>query len=116
MNASAILNEARELAGLIQALENQDLYQRIVGLRDQIFALSEENLALRERVRDLERNQQVNAQIFREGNVYYLKTANEKKGPFCMTCWDADGKLINLIVTSDPEFGTSMHCGRCAKT
>jgi hypothetical protein len=90
-----------------------ELYQRIVDLRDEIFALSEENLTLKERVRDLERQQEIDVQLVRDGNVYYRQLANgEREGPHCMACWDGDRKLVNVML-NDGHFGPTIRCGRC---
>ena len=78
--------------------------------------MSEENRALKEKIREMEQRQKLAVDLFREGNVYYQKTAEGKKfGPFCMACWDGDGKLINVI-WNQTEIATIMKCGRCAKS
>ncbi|MDB6124466.1 MAG: ATPase involved in repair [Pedosphaera sp.] len=49
--------------------------------------------------------------LVRQGNVYYQTIDGIKKGPFCMTCWDADEKLINVILRGHGL----MRCVRCNK-
>jgi hypothetical protein len=117
MAALEILGHAKEIAELIRTYNNMDLYQKIVDLRDEIINLSEDNLSLKERVRELEQQQVITSELVREGNVYYRPITDGKKlGPFCMTCWDGDRKLVNLILGFDEaREGETIRCGRCAR-
>jgi hypothetical protein len=116
MGVSDILGHAKEIAELVKKYNNMDLYQKIVDLRDEIFKLSEDNLTLKERVRELEKQQEITAQLTREGNVYWQITVDGKKlGPFCMACWDGDRKLINVLQTRDRYGNLAIICGRCSK-
>jgi len=92
-----ILDNAKEVANLIKKYNDQDLYQKIIDLRDEIFNIREENQQLKERVNELERAEDISAKLEKRDNVYYRTDREEDQaGPFCMTCWDADRKLINL--------------------
>src|SRR5262245_34678792 len=116
MGMSDVLTSAKEIAELIRAYNNMELYQKIVDLRDEIFKLSEENLTLKGRICELERQQEVVAKLTRDGNVYYQDLGNgERRGPFCLACWDGDRKLINLIVEINAYDQETIKCGRCMK-
>ena len=113
LNPLNIVEHAKEIAELIRKYNDIELYQKIVDLRDEIFALREENLALRAKVKELEEVQAITPRLSRDGNVYYLMESDgTKKGPFCMTCWDADKKLVNLLLSND-RWGRHIHCNRC---
>lgn len=104
-----ILENAKELAVLIKKYNDQDLYQRIVDLRDEIFSLREENLALKEQVRAFEEAADISSELTRKENVYYRHHPDGRtSGPYCLGCWDGDRKLVNVM-----EFAYTMKCGRC---
>ena len=114
MGAFDILGQAKEIAELVRKYNNMELYQKIVDLRDEIYKISEENLSLKERVKELERQQDISAELARDGNVYYRAVEGGKKiGPYCMACWDADRKLVNLILGNDAYGNGTIKCGRC---
>jgi hypothetical protein len=107
---SNIVDHVKEIATLIQKYQDQELYQKIVDLRDEVFELRESNLELKEQVRKLTERQNLQDQLVREGNDYYRQHPNKGKlGPYCSTCWDADGKLIHLT-----DMGGYTHCFICA--
>jgi hypothetical protein len=113
--AMGIIENAKEVAELVRKYNDLDLYQKILDLRDEIFALREENLALRERMKEFEKAQVIAKEIRRDGNVYRRRSSDgTESGPYCMTCWDADRKLVNVILSKD-RFGTHFRCGRCHK-
>jgi len=110
-----ILDNAKEVADLVKKYNDLDFYQKIVDIRDEIFQLREENLALRQRVKELEDSEDISSRLRRAGNVYKLKESDDSEsGPYCMTCWDADRKLVNLILSKD-RWGTHIKCNRCNK-
>ena len=62
----SILNNAKEIADLIKKYNDQDLYERIVALREQILELREENLSLKEVVtRERFKHQQIVTQFYK---------------------------------------------------
>ena len=115
MGAFDVMGHAKEIAELVRKYNNMELYQKIVNLRDEIFNLSEDNIALKERVKELERQQDISSELVREGNVYHRQIDDGKKaGPYCMACWDGDSKLVNLILGHDLYGNQTIRCGRCA--
>tara|TARA_R110002095_G_scaffold149654_1_gene129337 strand:+ start:1812 stop:2171 length:360 start_codon:yes stop_codon:yes gene_type:complete len=98
-----IVADAKEIAELIKKYNDQELYERIVNLRDEILDLREDNILLKETVKNLEVSLQTDRQLVRKGNVYLLKddVENERIEDvdtpwFCMSCWDYDRKLVNV--------------------
>jgi len=111
-----ILDNAKEVANLIKKYNDQDLYQKIINLRDEIFNLREEKQQLKERVNELERAEDIGSKLERRGNVYYRTDREEdQSGPFCMSCWDADRKLVNVITWIDRDEQRMMKCNKCDK-
>jgi hypothetical protein len=79
-------------------------------LRDEIFALREENLSLKETLNQIQEAADISDQLVREDLFYYRKLADgSKTGPYCFACWDGDRKLVNIPVS---RYG-ALQCGRC---
>lgn len=91
-----ILDNAKDVAELIKKYNDQELYQKIIDLRDEIFSLKEENLAQKERIKILEDELSIKNNLIYDKPYYWLKDSDSKDGPFCQKCWDADKKLIRL--------------------
>jgi len=66
----------KRIASLVQKYQDQDLYQRTVDLRDEIFALREENLSLKEALKQIQEAADISEQLVKESNLYYRKLAN----------------------------------------
>ena len=108
-----IIDHAKELADLIKKYNDQDLYERIVTLREEILTLREENLSLKEEVKRFQATTDISGRLIREGNCYFLNDDENRKHPYCLTCWDSDRKLVNLILSEDRS-GKRITCGICA--
>ena len=110
----SIIDNARVIAELVKKYNDQDLYERIVDLREEILGLREENLELKEESRRLKDTQALSAKLIRDGNCYYRDADTERTSPFCLACWDADRKLVSLILTQGYGGTTTIHCNVCA--
>lgn len=112
-----IIDNAKEIAELVKKYNDQELYQKLVSLREEILSLREENLQLREAIAQLESSSKIAAELKRDGNAYYIsKEEQDRLGPFCMTCWDYDSKLVNMSVhtsTVQDRKHASTRCGIC---
>ena len=108
----SILDDAKQIAELIKKYNDQDLYERIVTLREEILALREENMKLKEALAKSQEAADVSDKLVRDGNCYFFKDDEKKERPYCLTCWDADRKLVSLILSSD-RWGTHIRCGVC---
>jgi hypothetical protein len=92
------LETLKETIGLIQKVDNIDLYRRMLDLQTQVHALIDENRALKE---TLSR---------REGltfskNAYWMG----EDGPFCSPCWDGKATLVRLHL----QKGFHPRCPNC---
>lgn len=93
----SVLDTARELSELIKKYNDQELYEKIVTLREQLLDLREENAALRERIKHLEDAQKIEARLIRKGNYYVTDDDPEgENNIYCLACWDHDRRLISL--------------------
>ena len=113
-----IIDNAKEIAECVKKYNDQELYQKLVALREEILSLREENLQLRETVSQLESSSKIASELIRDGNAYYIeREGQDRAGPFCMACWDYDSKLVNMTVnrsTIQGRTSTSIRCGICA--
>ena len=109
----SILDDAKQIAELVKKYNDQDLYERIVALREEILALREENIGLKEELRKCQEAADIAERIVRVGNCYYFKNDAKREKPFCLTCWDADRKLVSLIMGGGMH-GKTIKCGICA--
>jgi hypothetical protein len=114
----SIIDNAKEIAELIKKYNDQELYQKLVSLREEILELREENIKLKELVSQHEAASKIAAELYRDGNAYYIdKEGQERSGPYCMTCWDYESKLVNMSVKTNNIQGrklTTVTCGICA--
>lgn len=88
-----LYQDIKELIKKGMALEAQE---KVMEMREAALAYREENLALKERVRDLEASAQIEASLNWDGVVYWRGGEDEKEGPYCPRCWDAEKKLLRL--------------------
>lgn len=110
-----IVQNVKEIAELIKKYNDQELYQKIVDLREEILALREENLELKEQLSSISQQSSNAESLERRGNVYYLKNDDgTEKGPYCMSCWDYERKLVNLgVATYKGKFGETRESYTC---
>ncbi|MBP3546648.1 MAG: hypothetical protein J6K16_05925 [Alphaproteobacteria bacterium] len=84
-----ILDNVKDVYALIKKLGNQELVEKMLDLKDQIFELREENRNLKEKL-----SEQESYDMYFEDNMYW--DANKKDGPYCSKCWDDNKKAIHL--------------------
>ena len=94
----SIVDNAKEIAKLVKKYNDQELYEKIVNLREQILALREDNLKLKEQIKKIEAAGDIEKKIIREGNCYYFADDSDRKNPYCIPCWDYEKKLVGLII------------------
>ena len=106
----SIIDDAKEIANLVKKYNDQDLYERIVSLREQILELREDNIKLKEQFKELSKAKDIEDKLVRIGNAYYFKDDSTHKNPYCLACWDHDKKLVSMV------FGlhNTIRCKICA--
>ncbi len=106
----SIMSNAKEIADLVKKYNDQDLYQKLVSLREEILEIREENISLKDQVKVLKDAQKTSEQLIRSGNSYVKKDdPNGEIGKYCMACWDYECKLVNL---GEGMYGTLV-CNIC---
>ena len=103
-----IVDNFKDVFKVADTLNNIDLYKKLGELQTRVMEVEEENRALKEELRSLKDQSKTDAELEVENNAYYLHRNGKKEGPFCMTCWDADRKLMRerLGATEGTHFCT----------
>lgn len=109
-----IMDNAKNIAELVKKYNDQELYEKIMSLREQILSLREENIGLKEKIKTMEKAFEIKEKLIKDGNCYFRASDTEKKQPYCMTCWDADKKLVSLMRERGVG-GTRIRCNICRK-
>ena len=75
-------------------MNNADLYKKLGETQNAVYELVEENRALKEQLREMKAQREINDELQPHGNAYWRTKDDKRDGPFCMRCWDVDGKLV----------------------
>lgn len=90
-----IIENVKETVGLIQKIDNLDLYRRILNLQAEVMQLVEENT-------ELKRSLNLQQDLVFEKNAYWKRSQDsQKEGPFCPQCWDSSRLLMRSLDKGD---------------
>ncbi|HAN10104.1 MAG TPA: hypothetical protein DCP90_05785 [Clostridiales bacterium] len=97
-----LIGDIKDAASIVQKADNIELYQKILDIQASALELQEENINLKNKVRELEKRKNIEDSLeFRE-NAYYKKLEDNKEdGPFCSACWDKDKRLTRMHSIND---------------
>ncbi len=96
MSSSISISRTKELWELIKAGATLDAQERIMELRQAMLDLQEENLALKEELREANQQLAVPALVIDRGVYWVQLEGDSRDGPFCPLCADGAGKRIRL--------------------
>src|SRR5260370_21150622 len=105
-----IIENFKDVLKLADAANNLDLYKKLAELQNSVLGLQEENQALKERLREAEKQSEIAGRLQVKDNAYYLDDGRQLDGPFCMRCWDVDGKLVRERLGATPRTHFCLHC------
>jgi hypothetical protein len=96
--------------------DNIEVMKQLLDAQKEARDLFEENRRLKEHIRELEKRRDISANLRADGKRYWLRVEKGEDGPFCTTCWDVDGRLVRLTLTSDREDDGTLYgfCAYCA--
>lgn len=87
----------KDLAKVIQRMDNIEVTQKLMDVQMQAGELIEEAHVLRDKVRQLETRSQIEQSLVFEDDVYYRRLSKGgEDGPFCSKCWDVTKALVRL--------------------
>jgi hypothetical protein len=104
-----LIDTVRDAAELVQKADNIDLLRQLLKVQQEAMALLEENRALKEQLRERDERERLTAQLVYRDNAYWLRDG-EKERAYCLRCWDADRKLVTLLV-GDGTY-SCLNCGK----
>jgi len=90
--------------------------EKIQELRRLFVAVQEENVKLRERVRQLEAANVPKYQLIFDKGVYWTVEGTQRDGPFCPACQDRNSKLVHLHYTQTGTPGVYWLCKSCQQS
>ena len=89
--------------------------EKIMELREAVMTLQEENLWLKQKLKELEYETDVSRNMYFDKGIYWLRKPTDdgtnREGPFCQVCYDRDRKLVRLHRNSTPQGG--WYCAAC---
>jgi hypothetical protein len=109
----SIISDVREVADLVKQLGNIELYKKIVDLESKIYELTQEDLASKGKISDLESSLKIRDELkFKQ--PYYYKEGDQV--PFCPLCWEANQIPIHLIGPNyNNDRSVYYYCNHCGK-
>ncbi|MCH9032111.1 MAG: hypothetical protein IIB00_07625 [candidate division Zixibacteria bacterium] len=91
-----MLPNFKEISELIKKGLTIEAQEKFMELREGAVKLQEENLSLREQVRELESQLAIRGKVVWAEPYYWLEEDGKRDGPYCQKCYDCDIKLIRL--------------------
>jgi hypothetical protein len=93
----SLLQDAKAVVELAHQMGNMDLYKRLVELQGQVVELAQRNLELEQELAEITKAGDLGAKLQIREDAYWLpRDGQQPDGPFCMTCWDVDNKLVRM--------------------
>ena len=108
----------KELAELLKDGLTPEAQEKIMELRQTVLAIQEENLQLKERIRQLETATAATPtrEVIYDKGVYWTLERGARQGPFCPACQDRAGKLVRLHYSHTGTPGVYWMCKACQQS
>ena len=107
----------KELAALLKDGMTPEAQEKIMELRQTVLAIQEENLQLKERIRQLEVGAApATREVVYDKGVYWTLERGVRQGPFCPACQDRAGKLVRLHYSHTGTPGVYWMCKACQQS
>lgn len=85
----------KDIGAHVKKIKDIDLTNDVLDLQGKMIELFTENQELKQKLADLQENDELAKNIVFQDGAYYNKETGE--GPFCSSCWESNNKLIHLI-------------------
>jgi ribosomal protein L37AE/L43A len=105
----ALLPNYTDIVELLKKGSTIEAQEKIMELREGALALQEENINLKEQIKELESELNKKKEIQWEAPFYWTINGDSKEGPFCQKCNDSESKLIRLQRIEEGNW----HCKSC---
>ena len=91
-----MLPHYKEIIDLTKKGSTLEAQEKIIELREAALNLQDENIGLREKIKELEKKQDLSKKVIWEKPHYWLKDGENQDGPFCQKYYDVERKLIRM--------------------
>lgn len=102
------IDTVRELATLIQKLDNVPITDKVIQLQSDVMQLQEDLFQLREENRQLKESLTLKEDLIFEEDLYW-KDVEPREGPFCTNCLDGEDRLVRMHQPTSKGFT----CPKC---
>ena len=99
----------KDVAGIIQKIDNIELYKKILDIEAQALDLQDELAKLKAENSELKEQKNISDKIERHSTLYLTLKDDHGKIPYWTHCWDNEHKLIQLDSSNGESFGCP-HC------
>jgi len=113
--ASALIS-IKTIAGIAKDAGRIEITQHVISLQQTMMALqaesaelAEQNHDLKTKIRELLDQLRMGDEFYFERNAYWRGEGDEREGPFCSRCFDAEGKAVRMTQNS-PGHGYCYNC------
>lgn len=104
-----------EIMDLLKNGLTQEAKEKILELREAVMGLQEENLWLKQQLRQYELDSDVSRSMYYDKGIYWLRKPTDdgtnREGPFCQVCYDRERKPVRLQRNNTPQGG--WFCAAC---
>jgi hypothetical protein len=108
----SVIPDLKDIFELLKQGATIEARERIMQLRIAALDIQEENVRLREQLRQIQEQQKLQF----DGLVYWLPSDvpdGKKDGPFCQRCFDEHGKKVRLYITESMSGRPIWDCRVC---
>ncbi len=108
-----ITETGKKIMQAIEASDDTAASQLVLELQEKALKLQERNYDLRRRIDELEDQIKLVDEMSFDGKVYWRGEDDDRDGPFCQRCLDAEGRAIRLQFREDPASGYESRWYEC---
>lgn len=101
----------KDIVDLMKKGATVEAQEKIMELREAVIELQDQNLALRQRLAELDAEIKLKRDTEFDGAAYWCVEEGTRSGPYCQRCCDADGKLVRL-----QDYGDVWYCLHCKQS
>ena len=115
----SIIDNAKDIAGLIKKMGDIELYRKIVELEAEAIDLTKQLMEKDVKIGQLEDALSLKDTLVCKNSAFWKvdDSGNIVDGPYCSTCWEVDSKACRIISTHLPKGVTGARWGwvQCPK-
>lgn len=106
----AIFDELKSVGKVLQEAGKIPQYQQILEVQEKLLEMQNRIAELETEKKDLCAKLEIKENLIAERNMYWIVKEEDKDGPFCTRCWDAEDKLVRL---HRAESHGGIQCPKC---